>query len=98
LERDLVPGAWSIEQRKRARDRAFTERNEGVLDNPAAHSNLRVARCLGGVTQAELARAAGVCTWTLAGIEQCKMPGRRTTRKKIAAALGVKIEVLFPNG
>jgi len=42
-----------------------------------------------GLTRAELANLAGVCTDTIARIERSAYQGSYPTRKKIAAALGI---------
>ena len=58
-------------------------------------SAIRVCRVLTGVTQEALARRAGVRRETVSRVENGGEPQLRTARR-LADALGLQLELLFP--
>ena len=62
-------------------------------------SPLRIKSFFASISQVELARRAGICQVTVSKIERGKHKDTRKSRevqRKIAAALNVSVEELFP--
>jgi len=60
--------------------------------------NLRKARSQAGLTQAELAKKAGVTDVTISTLENGKSAARNDTRRRIEMALGVRVNWLKTKG
>jgi transcriptional regulator with XRE-family HTH domain len=56
-----------------------------------------IARVAARMTQKELAAKAGVTNWTISQLENHYRPARALTRVRIADALGVDHDSLFPD-
>jgi DNA-binding XRE family transcriptional regulator len=87
-----MPGIWTIDARRKAKERSFHWHNDPVEARPQDYSKLRRVRVAKNVPQHELAKAAGVALSSYREIEagRVRRP-RERTRRKIARALAVSM-------
>jgi putative transcriptional regulator len=64
---------------------------------PTTGDRLRAARSAAGLSQAELARKAGVHKLTVSQVETDRRPASDLLLVKLAAALGRRPDALFPD-
>lgn len=88
--------SWSVAARRRARDRSLSAFAAIVLADPAAHSPLRVERVRQGLTAKELAAAPSLTSKAVYNVEAGRSPGTRCSRERLAAAVGVSVDALWP--
>jgi DNA-binding XRE family transcriptional regulator len=75
---------------------------EAKLESPASHSTpsavppIRVFRVAAGLSQAELAEAAGLTSKTVSNLERSATKPSRRTIRALAAALSAPAEAIFP--
>jgi hypothetical protein len=91
--------AWSREQRRKAKERAFNEHAQRVLAEPQRHSPLKLKRTAAKLTQKELAALPAVRLHfgTISEIERGVHPGTRNTRARLAFGLEAPESELFPD-
>lgn len=61
-------------------------------------TQLKILRLTKGLKLGEVAKQSGISAAFLSRIETGKLKGTEETRRKIAKALGVSVEILFGNG
>jgi hypothetical protein len=66
-----------------------------VLADPDGHSPLRVARVQARKRIVDVARDADMTPRTVARMEHQRSPGTKSSRKRVARALGVPVADLF---
>ncbi len=87
-----MPGVWSFEQRRKAKERSFRFHNQPVLERPERFSKLRRVRVEKQIPQAQLATAANVALSTYREVElgYTRRPHSATV-SRIARALDVPV-------
>jgi DNA-binding XRE family transcriptional regulator len=69
--------------------------------NAVTGNQIRAARCLAGIDQATIAKAAGLTRQALVAMERsgpCPVVSRASSVARVLAALGARGVMLVPNG
>ena len=85
-----MPGIWTKDARRKARERGFAYRNASVIAEPHRFSRLKRQRVAQRITQPELAQAADLALSSYRDIENRYTKPRQGSLLKIAKALGVE--------
>ena len=88
-------GKRSADFKRRQAERARQEWAQPVLENPERYHPVRVARVNKELTQVQFAQLAGMSAGRICAIEGGCKPNRNTARR-IAEALKMKVETLWP--
>ena len=88
---------WSHASRLRARERAFRQWNGPVEERLDDYSPLRQRRVARKVTQRELGERTYLHANAIAALEQGRWKPRAANARRVARALNVSVDQLWPN-